>query len=130
MNRLVLVDTDILLEAGRKDSAAIACLQQLEKNYSTSVSVASELELISLCRSHEEVAAVTTFLQRFIVVTYNYEVSVKSVELLRIYGLDKGLTRTDALLAATALAVGIPLCTQSPQAYDFISGLELLPYPV
>ncbi len=130
MNRLVLVDTDILLDAGRKAPEAVSCLQQLENDYSTSVSVATELELMSLCRTRDEVHSVTEFLQRFIVITYNYEVSVKSVALLRSYGLEKGLAPTDALIAATALVVAIPLFTKFPQAYDFIPGLELLPYPL
>ena len=130
MSKLILLDTDILMDAGRNDPTAVACLEQLEENYSASVSVATELELMSLCRSQEEMSTVTAFLQRFIVVTYNYEVSVKSVELLRNYRLDKGLTLTDALIAATALAVDIPLCTKTPQAYDFIPELELLMYPL
>ncbi len=130
MNRLVLVDTDILLDAGRNDATALSSLRQLEKDFSTSVSVATELELMSLCRTQDEMHSVTEFLRRFIVITYNYEVSVKSVALLRAYGLDKGLARTDALIAATALVVDIPLCTRSPKAYDFIPDLELLPYPL
>jgi predicted nucleic acid-binding protein len=48
---------------------------------------------------------------------------------MQTYALSHGLQIPDALIAATALALNIPLLSKNQRDYRFISGLSLLPYP-
>lgn len=129
MKNLVLIDTDVLIDVGLNDLEALAALRRAEERYSPSVSVISEYEMLQACLDEDELGALREFLRRFIIVTVNHEVSILASTLLQEYHGLKKLTMGDALLAATAKNVGIPLLTKTPEAYDFIDDLELLPYP-
>jgi predicted nucleic acid-binding protein len=63
------------------------------------------------------------------VIPVNPQISSTAVELLRQYRLSHGLLIADALIAATALFLEIPLLTKNQSDYRFVSGLQLLPYP-
>ena len=51
---LVIVDTDILIDAMRGDSAAISRLQSLEQQYTLTISTMTQMELIVGCRNKRE----------------------------------------------------------------------------
>ena len=51
MNDLVVVDTDVLIDAGRGIGEAVASLQQLEQRGSPAVSVVTQMELMVGCRN-------------------------------------------------------------------------------
>ena len=55
--------------------------------------------------------------------------SRKAVALMRRYRLSHGLLIPDALIAATAIAEGVPLVTKNQRDYRFVETLDLLPYP-
>ena len=48
---LVVIDTDILIDAGRCIDEAVKCLQQIEQNFSAVVSSVTQMELIIGCRN-------------------------------------------------------------------------------
>jgi len=129
MPDLVIVDTDVLIDAGRNIGDAVTCLEQVECQASLAISVISEMELVIGCRNKAELRTLDKFLSRFRVVKLNEQTSDIAIDLMRRYRLSHGLLIADALIAATALSQGIPFVTKNERDYHFIAGLHLLPYP-
>jgi predicted nucleic acid-binding protein len=130
MNALTIVDTDILIDAAMQINAAVACLAQIERQSALAVSVITQMELLAGCRNKAELRRTERFLQHFRVIKLNEPVSDTAVALLRQYRLSHGLMIPDALIAATALTLNLPLITKNQRDYRFISELHLLQYPV
>jgi hypothetical protein len=126
---LVIVDTDILIDAGRGISEAVTCLQGIEQQSPLAASVITQMELFIGCRDKTELQTVETFLQRFQLLKLTGQVSDTAVDLLRQYRLSHGLLIADALIAATALAFDAPFLSKNQRDYRFIAGLNLLAYP-
>lgn len=124
-----VVDTDILIDAGRGIPDAIARLQQIEQQSNLAVSTVTEMELIVGCRNIAELRDLELFLHRFEVLKITDQISDKAVELLQQYRLSHGLLIADSLIAATAIEYGEPLITKNQRDFRFINGLNLLPYP-
>ena len=129
MTDLILIDTDVLIDAGRGVAEAVACLQQIEQQAVLGVSIITVMELIVGCRNKRELRTVERFLSRFQVVPVSEAASVTAVDLLRQYRLSHRLLIGDAMIAATALTIGQPLVTKNQRDYVFMSGLQVLPYP-
>lgn len=129
MPDLVMVDTDVLIDAGRNIGDAVTCLAQIEHQASLAISTISEMELVVGCRNKAELRTLDKFLSRFRVVKLSEHTSDIAVDLLRRYRSRHGLLIADALIAATALSHGIPLVTKNERDYRFIAELRLLPYP-
>lgn len=124
-----LIDTDILIDAGRGISDAVGCLNHLQSVSALATSAISEMELIVGCRSNAETLTIANFLKPFQVVKVNELISDKAVELLKTYRLSHGLLIADALIAATALTLNWDFITKNQRDYRFIAGLSLLPSP-
>ena len=129
MPGLTVVDTDILIDAGRGVKDAIDYLQEHERSTPLAVSVVTEMELIVGCRNKAELQALGQFLRRFRILKIDETVSDRAVELLQQYRLSHGLLIADALIAATALSWGCPFASKNQRDYRFIADLDLLPYP-
>ena len=129
MAQLIIIDTDILIDAGRKAGEAIACLESVEQQATLGVSIVTQMELMVGCRNKAEFRKLERFLGRFAVVSLNEAIADTAVALLRRYRLSHGLLIADAFIAATALTVEVSLVTKNQRDYRFIEGLELLPYP-
>jgi len=125
----IVVDTDILIDAGRGVNEAVTCLQGLEKQSPLAVSVVTEMELFVGCRNKAELQQVEKFLKRFIHLKLSEIVSDTAINLLRQYRLSHGLLIADSLIAATALAFDMEFITKNQRDYQFIVGLKLLSYP-
>jgi predicted nucleic acid-binding protein len=124
-----IVDTDILIDAGRGVSEAIACLQDIERKSSLAVSVVTQMELFVGCRNKTELQELEKFLHRFQLLKLTEQVSDTAVDLLRQYRLSHNLLIADSLIAATALVFDVPLISKNQRDYRFMSGLNLLAYP-
>jgi predicted nucleic acid-binding protein len=81
------------------------------------------------CSLGRELQTLEKFLLRFQVLKLNEPVSDKAVDLLLQYRLSHGLLIADALIAATAISLSVPLVSKNQRDYRFIDGLNLLPYP-
>ena len=125
----ILVDTDILIDAGRGIAEAVDCLRQIEGQHTLATSVVTQMELIIGCRDKRELRTVEVFLQRFHIIDLNEYISLKAVELLLRYRLSHGLLIADALIASTAIHLHQPFVTKNNRDYRFITDLHLLPYP-
>lgn len=124
-----MVDTDVLIDVGRGQSEAIACLELIEQRSSLAISVVTQMELMIGCRDKKEMRALNQFLKRFSVARLSEHISDVAVGLLRRYRLSHGLLIADALIAATALSLDLPFVTKNRRDYTFIAELSLLDYP-
>ncbi len=127
--RQMLVDTDILIDAGRGVDTAIVQLRDAAQTSVLVVSSITQMELMVGCRDRTEFRTVEQFLSRFEIVSLSEQISDRAIVLLRTYRLSHGLLIPDALIAATALVLSIPFVSKNQRDYRFIEHLNLLPYP-
>src|SRR6266849_1348534 len=113
MNTLTLVDTDILVDAGRAVEDAVDYLYRKHRPSSFAVSVITQMELMVGCRSRAELRKLDKFLKQFSVIKVSHLISDKAIELLRVYRLSHGLLIADSLIAATALVMKMPFVTNN-----------------
>lgn len=125
----ILVDTDVLIDAGRAVQSAITQLETASESSTLAVSTITQMELIVGCRNRAELQTLERFLLRFETIRLNEPISDKATELLQDYRLSHGLLIPDALIAATAMVIDAPLLSKNQRDYRFIQGLSLLPYP-
>jgi len=127
---LVLVDTDILIDAAAQNADAIDCLKHFEGKSMLAVSVVTELELLVGCRNKIELQNTDRLLERFQVIPLNEQISNEAVSLIRKYRLSHGLLLADALIAATALVASCEFISKNQRDYRFVDTLKLLTYPL
>jgi predicted nucleic acid-binding protein len=128
-HKLIIVDTDILIDAGRNVSEALNCLQQIEQRLPAAVSSVTQMELIIGCRNKNELGSLEQFLERFHIIRLNDQISDTTIDLLKRYRLSHGLLIADALIAATAITSDLSFVSKNQRDYRFIDDLQLLPYP-
>jgi len=124
-----LVDTDILIDAGRGVTDAVQHLSAIRDDSSLAISVVTQMELLVGCRNKTEVRKLERFLTQFQIVSLDASISDKAIELLQRYRLSHGLLIADSLIAATAIIQAWPFISKNQKDYTFIQGLRLLPYP-
>jgi predicted nucleic acid-binding protein len=129
MSDMVVIDTDILIDAGRGVNEAVDCLKLIEQKSDIAISVVTQMELIIGCRNRDELLSLELFLKRSQILKIDEDISDKSVELLKQYRLSHGLLIADALIAATAILTDHQFVSKNQKDYRFIEGLQLLPYP-
>lgn len=91
---MIIVDTDILIDAGRNVNEALNCLQQIEQRLSAAVSSVTQMELIIGCRNNNELDSLEQFLDRFHIIRLNEQISDTAIDLLKRYRLSHGLLQT------------------------------------
>jgi predicted nucleic acid-binding protein len=124
-----IIDTDILIDAGRGVNEAIACLQVIERKSSLAASAVTQMELFVGCRNKTELLNVERFLGRFQILPLSEPISDMAVDLLRQYRLSYGLLIPDAMIAATAIMFDAPFISKNQRDYRFIARLNLQTYP-
>lgn len=125
----MLIDTDILIDAGRSINDAVSFLQKTELTDQLLISTITQMELIVGARNKNELRVLERFLKRFTIVKVNQSISDTAVDLVRQYRLSHGLLIPDAFIAATAIVINEPLATKNRRDYQFITGLILSSYP-
>jgi predicted nucleic acid-binding protein len=122
------VDTDIFVDALRRWPAATAFLAALGPA-NTSVSIVSVMELIAGCRNATILARLMRFLAPFPVLPLNEPISYRACWFMQSFTLSDGLQMADALIAATAVEIGLPLYTRNLRHFHMIPGLVVIrPY--
>ena len=128
MNPSALVDTDILIDVSRGDAAAVEFLIAMESTGEPAISVVTALEVLAGCRNKRDFSVAERFLGRFRTMALSAEGETEARRLFKRYRLSHGLMIPDCLIAATAMAAGIPLATKNRRDFVFIDGLALLPF--
>lgn len=129
MADFVIIDTDILIDAGRGIAPAVSCLQAIERRSVLAASAVTQMELLVGSRNKKEQDDIEKFLSRFHIMKVTGAASDMAVDLLRQYRLSHGLLIADSLIAATAVVLRSPLISKNQRDYKFIAGLDLLAYP-
>jgi len=129
VNELIVIDTDIIIDAGRDVREAVDCLKKMERQSKLAVSAITQMELLTGCRDKIEVRRIERFLQRFQRLKLTEAVSDIAINLLLQYRLSHGMTIPDALIAATAIALDQFFVSKNQRDFYFIKGLKLLNYP-
>lgn len=129
MSETILVDTDILIDAGRNLPDAVSFLEGAESDFTLAISAVTKMELLVGCRNKTELRAVEQFLERFSLIRVSESITDISMDLLRRYRLSHGLLIPDAIIAATAISIGSSFVTKNQKDFRFISDLNLLAYP-
>jgi predicted nucleic acid-binding protein len=125
----IIIDTDILIDAGRGDQTAVSCLQLVEQQLQLAVSAVTQMELMIGCRNKVELQELGKFLQRFQILKLTEQITDRAIDLLEQYRLSHGLLIADALIASTALEYSKAFITKNQRDYRFIDGLDLQLYP-
>ena len=125
-----MVDSDILIDVSRGISATIGLFSTIAQTARILISAVVQMELLVGCRNQSERQITERFLSRFEVVDINESISRRAVYLLTTYNLSHGLLIPDALIAATALVIDVPLLSKNQRDYRFIESLNLLPFSI
>ncbi len=125
----ILVDTDILIDAGHNIADATRFLLSNSQTSILAISSITHMELLVGCLNKREQKNIDRFLSRFEEIKISEPITDRALTLLRHYRLSHGLLMPDALIAASALTLNIPLATKNHQDYRFMHGLLLTVYP-
>lgn len=126
--KLILIDTDILIDVSRNVPSAIETLSDHKRQFILSISMVTQLELINGCHNKKELHQLSEFIERFAILPITEAISTKTVELFKKYRLSHGVQIPDMLIASTALTLGIQLASKNRKDFSFIEGLEFVPY--
>jgi predicted nucleic acid-binding protein len=120
---------NILIDVARSIDTAIDRLNTESQNARLVISVVTQMELLVGCRNAIELQNLQRFLERYNQIKLDEAISDQAIQLLTTYYLSHGLLIPDALIAATAMKMSIPLLSKNQRDYRFIQDLNLLPYP-
>ena len=79
----MLIDSDILIDAARRESKAVGFLDMAARRGKAEISVVSHMELVVGCRNRRELEALDKFMARFTVVALTPGISRRAVDSLR-----------------------------------------------
>jgi predicted nucleic acid-binding protein len=120
----MLVDTDVLIWNLRGDTGAAELLDNAGRFW---VSAVTYMELVQGVRNKAELQALRRALRFWnaSVQLLDSDISARAMFLVESYSLSHNLQMADALIAATALSLGLPLLTANDKHYRMIEGLEV-----
>lgn len=120
----MLVDTDVLiwnLRGNRKAS------EWLDNSPGFTLSAVTYMELVQGLRDQTEFRALRQAMQywKARMQPVNEGISNRATFLVETYALSHNMQMADALIAATAIQLGLPLVTANDRHYRHIDGLEI-----
>lgn len=118
-----MIDSNVLIDVSRGNSAAIKYVDGLPEPWS--ISQVTAMELIVGARDKRELATIDSFLGMYLVVPLSESIGVEAYRLLKTYGKSHGLHVFDSLVSATAIEKAFTLVTLNRKHYQMIEGLLL-----
>jgi predicted nucleic acid-binding protein len=122
MAKMILLDTDVLIDFFRGYSKAVAFVNEYNARIILSSIVVAEL--FAGVKGDEEQAALENFVSLFRVVPVDIEIGKAGGLYKRDYGKSHGVGLADAILAATAEAENAELKTLNTKHYPMLKGLK------
>ena len=123
----MLLETDVLIDLDRRVPNAWAWFHGLADR--PSVPGFAALELVAGCKSAADVARVLTFLKPLKVLWPEPADLAPTISQLAALGPACGIGVLDIVIAATAVAHGLPLATFNVKHYQHVPGLAIVqPY--
>lgn len=130
MAKMILIDSDILIDFGRDRIEAVNTLAVLEADYQLSTSVITAMELYSGSRSKRDQKRVDELISDIPILFVTKSISETAFEMMKKYRSSHGVEINDMLIAATAIESGAKLISKNQKHYQFITTLDLLEYPL
>ena len=125
---MILLDSDVLIDVQRGYAPAEAWLAGLREQPAVPGFVV--MELVQSARNAREVEKALRFVSRMAVVWPDENNCTRALEIYSKLHLSHSLGLLDALIAATALGSGAPLCTFNVKHFRAVPGLATIqPYP-
>lgn len=128
--KYVIIDTDILIDFTKGETDSLNTLNRLNKDYELLISVMTKFEILVGARNKNEFKDLERFISTYHLVDFTSSITSEATNLLRKYRLSHGLLVADSLIASTALVLNCPMITKNQKDFKFISGLELIKYPM
>ena len=119
--KVVLVDTDILIKVFRGDEVKEKILRKIGDGIA--ISSITAIELSTGVQSKRGMVALKEQLTAYKIYEVSSEISQRARLLALRYNISYNLFAADALIAATALELNLPLMTDNNRDFDFIEGL-------
>lgn len=121
----MLVDTDVLIWNLRGNERAATFLDEQPGFF---VSAVSYMELLQGLRDKLELRELRQAIRFWDarIVQIDEETSARAMFLVEEYALSHGMQMADALIAATAVALGVSLVTANDRHYRHIEGLDVV----
>jgi predicted nucleic acid-binding protein len=105
---VILLDTDVIIDVLRKHPPAVAWATSVRQEEVVLPGTAV-MELVQGCRSGGQLEILNKALERYRCLWPSEIECQSALELLTLFHLSDALTITDALIAQTAIAHGLPL---------------------
>ena len=121
-----LIDTNVLSRIFTGDKNVKDFIETLDAAVCTVVYV----ECLQGSKSNREKRIVESYLTRFEHNHITFDISTRTIDLIRTYSNTHGLLLADALIAATCLDSNLKLVTYNVNDFHFIQNLEFLTPPV
>ena len=122
---MILVDTDIFIEALKNNFSAIDSLRNIGFE-NIAVSAITLMELYFGAMNKKEQGKIKSRLEQLRVVQLDQDISKTATDLVEKYAKSHGLRIPDALIAATAICQHMELLTYNEKDFRFIEGLRLV----
>jgi predicted nucleic acid-binding protein len=128
-NRTVL-DSDVLIDLARGHPPAIELVDHLiAEGERPAISIVTEMELFVGARTRSEQRLIGQLARRLLVLPISEMISLRARNLVVRYGLSRGLTIPDALIAATTIAARAQLLTRNVRHFSYLPSLRVrIPY--
>ena len=120
-----LCDTCILIDYLRGNQESYNRLSA-DRSKGLGMSSVTFMELMVGALNKREVSVIKKAFSDFEIVDISRPISIKARLLIEKYAKSHGLLIPDALIAATALELGVPLCTANVGDFRFIPDIALV----
>jgi hypothetical protein len=124
MGARYLADTNTIIDlvVGRLPTASISWLEQQLAQQTVAISIVTRIELLTKTEPASEYATMQAFVQNVAVLPLDELVTQHTIGLRQQHRVKL----PDAIIAATALAHGIPLLTRNVSDFRALAGLAVL----
>jgi predicted nucleic acid-binding protein len=123
----MIFDTDVLVWQMR---GSVRASSAVDAEVRRQVSVITYMELLQGARDKREVSTIRSLLAdlKFELLPLTQNIGSRACIYLEEHALSAGLCMSDALIAATAIENGVPLCTANRKHFRAISDLNIQPF--
>lgn len=122
--KLILVDTNIIIEIYKGNDEIVSAVKNLDFN-AICLSHVTVSELYFGARNGKELDFIKKDLRKFQHLSINEEISKLAVDLVLKFSLSHKLTLPDGLIAATAILFDCELLTLNKKDFKYIENLQL-----
>jgi len=121
---MILCDTNILIEVLKGDKKEIEIIEDIGLE-NIAISSITVMELYFGALNKRELNKIKKSLNVLNIVHFDSDISELAISMIEKYGKSHGLQIPDAIIAATAMSLGMPLFTLNLKDFRYIDGLSL-----